>query len=288
MHYSVQSGNTDILQWLLANLELDASVPDSLGRTATHTAASMGSAHMLQCLHANKRLSFTADENGSTPLHLAAHRGSVDCVQVLLAAGHPTVATDSHGCIPLHVACAEHNMGVINVLAQVGHIDEYDSAGSSPLMICVSKGMQDAIHTLLKHGARATHRDYAGRSCLHAVLNLSHNDPMLLSLQRNIAALLIKHSCDVNARDTLGRSPCHVASEKDNIEMLKFFIDNGADVAITDAFGKTCLAQLSTEHFHQVTQILVDRIIPLSQQQVSFPLIVRITRPAPYTIVISA
>lgn len=237
----------------------------------------MGSVHMLQCLHLNKRLSFTADENNSTPLHLAAHLGSVDCVQVLLAAGHPIVATDSHGCTPLHVACMENKMGVIDVLAQSGHIDEYDSAGSSPLMICVRKGMEDAIKTLLKYGARATHRDYSGRSCLHAVLNLSHTDPKLLLLQRIIAELLIKHSCDVNARDTLGRSPCHLASEKGNIEMLKFFIDNGADVAVTDAFGKTCLTQLSRENFHQVTQILIDRIIPLSQQQVRSPLFANIT-----------
>lgn len=268
MHYAVQSGNCDVLQWLICDLGLDSHTPDSFGRSATHIAASMGSVHMLQNLHLNKRLSFDPDENGSTPLHLAARHGSVDCVQVLLAAGHPSVATDSLGCSPLHVACMERSMGAINVLAQVGNIDEYDSSGASPLMICVGKGMQEAMETLLKYGARATHRDYTGRSCLHAVLSLPHDDSKQLSLQRSIAALLIKHSSDVNARDTLGRSPCHIASEKGNIQMLKFFIDSGADVSVTDSSGKTCLTQLSRENFNEVTQILIDRIIPLSHQQV--------------------
>jgi ankyrin repeat protein len=229
----------------------------------------MGSLHMLQCLHLNKQLSFEPDNSNSTPLHLAASRGSVDCVQVLLSAGHPTVVTDSHGCSPLHVACMEQHLTVVNILAQIGHIDEYDSTGASPLMVCVAKGMDDAIKTLLKHGARASHRDYTGRSCMHALLSLPQDTPEQLALQQSIAMMLIQHGIDVNSRDTVGRTPCHVASEKGNIEMLKLLIDHGGDVSVADAAGKTCMAQLNREHFQVVTSILIDRIIPLSHRQAS-------------------
>jgi ankyrin repeat protein len=268
VHYAVQSGNSDLLNWLLKDLAMLAAARDSLGRTATHTAAMMGSLHMLQCLHLNKQLSFSSDDNQSTPLHLAAFHGNVDCVQVLLSAGHPTVVTDAHGCSPLHVACTEQHLLVVDVLAQTGHVDEYDSTGASPLMVCVAKGMVDGINTLLKYGARSTHRDYTGSSCLHAVLNLPHEKPEQLALQQRITMTLIKHGIDVNARDTLGRSPCHLASEKGNIEMLKLLIDHGGDVSVVDAAGKTCMAQLNRENFQVVTNILIDRIIPLSHQQV--------------------
>lgn len=270
VHYAVQSGNTDLLKWLLKDLGLHASSTDSMGRTATHTAAQMGSLHMLQCLHLNKQLSFSPDQSNSTPLHLAASHGSVDCVQVLLSAGHPTVVTDANGCSPLHLACSERHMMVVDVLAQIGHIDEYDSTGASPLMVCVGKGMEDAIKTLLKFGARATHRDFTGRSCLHALLQLSHTNAEQLALQKNIAMMLIKHGIDMNSRDTLGRTPCHLASEKGNIDMLKLLIDHGGDVSVVDSSGKTCMAQLNREHFQVVTNILIDRIIPLSYQQVCY------------------
>ena len=59
-----------------------------------------------------------------------------------------------------------------------------------------------------------------------------------------------------------------ITAEKGNVEMLKFLMDNGGDVTVTDAAGRSCLVQLNRENFHAVTQILVDRIIPLNQQDV--------------------
>jgi ankyrin repeat protein len=103
---------------------------------------------------------------------------------------------------------------------------------------------------------------------LHALLDLSHTTSEQLALQKNIAMMLIKHGIDVNSRDTLGRTPCHLASEKGNIEMLKLLIDHSGDVSVADSTGRTCMAQLNREHFQVVTNILIDRIIPLSYQQV--------------------
>jgi ankyrin repeat protein len=263
VHCAVQSSNADLLQFLLKDCGLDATIPDGLGRTGTHIASSMGSLHMLQCLHANMQLSFSPDENSCYPLHLVARNGSVDCAKVLLACGHPPHVTDSHGCSPLHLACTEHNLAVIQVLAEASRVDGHDITGASPLMICVEKGMLDAIETLLKFGASAAHRDFFGRSCLHAALNMAHD-----AKQQAIVTMLIKGGCDVNARDTMGRSPCFIAAEKGNMDMLKLLMDHGGDVAVADSSGKTCLALLSRDNFQVVTQLLIERLVPLSYQQV--------------------
>jgi ankyrin repeat protein len=269
VHYAVQGGNIDILNWLLKNLSFDAKIIDSLGRTATHIAASMGSTHMLQCLHLHQQLSFSPDFSSTTPLHLASSLGNTDCVKWLLSAGHPIDIMDAEGRSALHLAALEAHLDLIHVLARQGPIDGYDCSGASPLMVCVSKGLLNAVELLLKLGASASHRDYHGRCCLHTVLNLSHDDPKQLELQRTIAGLLLQHSCDVNARNSMGQTPCHIASERGNISMLKFLIDQGGDVALVDSSGRTCLAPLSRDNFHAVTQIMIDRIIPLSHQQVS-------------------
>ena len=261
----MQSGVADLLQWLLKDCGLDATTPDGLGRTGTHMACQgMGSLHMLQCLHAHKQLSFSPDESSCYPLHLVARNGSVDCAKVLLACGHPPHATDSQGCSPLHLACTENNLAVIEVLAEAGRVDGHDITGASPLMICVEKGMLDAAETLLKFGASAAHRDFFGRSCLHAALNMPHDN----ARQQILVTLLIKGGCDVNARDITGRSPCFIAAEKGNIDMLKLLIDHGGDVAVADSLGKTCLALLGRDNFQVVTQLLIERLVPLYFQQV--------------------
>ncbi len=251
-----------MLLWLLKDNALSALLPDSLGRTATHTAANKCSLHALQTLHKFRQLCFHPADDGSTPLHIAARMGAIDVAQLLLAAGHPMDVLDSQGNSPLHTAALEHNLDMLNLLmTQKGNIDVYDNAGASPLMICVGNGLFEVTESLLKRGASALHRDFCGRSCLHTLLlKMPHEQPHQLMLQKKLAALLIEHGIDVNTRDTSGCTPCHIAAKSGNIEMLKFFIDNNGDVTLTDLSGKSCLVQLNREHFHQVTQILIDRI----------------------------
>jgi ankyrin repeat protein len=262
LHYAIQGGSDDVLLWLLKDHSLSALLPDNLGRTATHIAANKCSLHALQTLHEFRQLCFNPAEDGSTPLHIAARMDGIDVAQLLLAAGHPMDVSDLQGNSPLHVAAREQHLGMLNLLVtQQGNIDVYDSTGASPLMICVGNGLYEVTESLLKRGASALHRDYCGRSCLHILLlQMPHEQPHQLVLQQKLAALLIEHGIDVNARDTSGCTPCHIAAKSGNIEMLKFFMDNNGDVTLTDLSGKSCLVQLNREHFHQVTQILIDRI----------------------------
>ena len=46
---------------------------------------------------------------------------------------------------------------------------------------------------------------------------------------------------DVNLKDTVGRTPLHIAAEKGNIDVAMFLIENGANVNVADANGNTPL-----------------------------------------------
>jgi ankyrin repeat protein len=262
-----------VLIWLLKELLLNALQPDNLGRTATHIAANMCSLHAFQSLHECRQLCFDPAEDGATPLHIAARLDCIDAVKLLLAAGHPTYVADSQGSSPLHVAAMEQSVTVLNLLVLHGNIDRHDSDGASPLMICVGKGLLEVVESLLKSGANAAHRNYSGRSCLHIMLlQLPHEQTHQFILQHKIAVMLLKYGIDVNARDIYGCTPCHIAAKAGNIQMLKYFMDNGGDVTITDLSGRSCLVQLNRENFHYVTQILIDRIkIPSSSDQEVLP-----------------
>ena len=45
----------------------------------------------------------------------------------------------------------------------------------------------------------------------------------------------------VNLKDTVGRTPLHIAAEKGNIDVAMFFVENGANVNVADANGNTPL-----------------------------------------------
>ena len=58
---------------------------------------------------------------------------------------------------------------------------------------------------------------------------------------RNIVALLLKYSADVNVRSSDQRTPLHWATFRDNTAMMQFLIDNGADMSLKDKDGWTPL-----------------------------------------------
>lgn len=51
---------------------------------------------------------------------------------------------------------------------------------------------------------------------------------------QKIAALLLKYGADINLRSSDGRTPLHWAAFRNNIPMLQFLIDNGADITLED------------------------------------------------------
>ena len=54
-------------------------------------------------------------------------------------------------------------------------------------------------------------------------------------------AVLRGTNIDVNLKDTVGRSPLHIAAERGDIDVVTFLIENGADVNVTDFNGNTPL-----------------------------------------------
>ena len=46
---------------------------------------------------------------------------------------------------------------------------------------------------------------------------------------------------DVNLKDTVGRTPLHIAAEKGNMDVVMFLIENGANVNVADVNGNTPL-----------------------------------------------
>ncbi len=65
---------------------------------------------------------------------------------------------------------------------------------------------------------------------------------------------------DVNLKDTVGRTPLHIAAEKGNIDVAMFLIENGANVNVADANGNTPLVFIINKTGNpKVTQRLLEK-----------------------------
>lgn len=58
---------------------------------------------------------------------------------------------------------------------------------------------------------------------------------------RNILSLLLKYGADINKRSGDQRSPVIWVAFRDNIPMLEYLIENGADVNLIDKDGNSAL-----------------------------------------------
>ena len=130
-----------------------------------------------------------SNDTGDTPLHLAAERGHLDLVNVLIAAGADVDAVRSDGYRPVH------------------------SALLSSWRAKVPRERARAIaDTLFAHGSRYT-------IYLAAVLDD----------KAYVRDALARDSSLANFEDTCHRRPISAAAERNDLEMVKLLLENGAD-----------------------------------------------------------
>jgi ankyrin repeat protein len=84
--------------------------------------------------------------------------------------------------------------------------------------------------------------------------------PLHLALGHPEIALLLEKGADVNARDTNGYTPLGRAidRDRDNMREIRILIENGADVNTTNSYGNTPLIQAIYRTHYELTRLLIE------------------------------
>jgi ankyrin repeat protein len=143
-----------------------------------------------------------ADEAGNAALHQAAGRGDAEVVRLLLS----------------------RSTAELNVRGQ---------RGMTPLLLALTHGHAEVVKYLLEEGADATLADEDGNTALYQAVELDQAEIVRLLLSRSKAEL--------NVRGERGMTPLLLALSRRHTEMVKYLLEEGADVQMKYVTGNTAL-----------------------------------------------
>ncbi len=245
---------------------------EATGTTLLHKAAALGKADHMAVL-INNGADANAVANGLAPLHEAT---SAAVVQALIGAGAVPNPLDKDGRTPARRAADGGHAGALTqMLAQGGDANRPGYDGVTPLHAALSGGHGDAARALLTGGANPNTPDPDGLTPLQAAsrkgradvipdlvnagapinqVDADGNTPLLLALasgQGDTARALLARNADANQANNKGDRPVHLAAEKGQIDLVRNLVAGGANLALTDAQGRTGLQAAMVGAFKQ-------------------------------------
>ncbi|XP_044581344.1 ankyrin-1-like [Cotesia glomerata] len=190
-----------------------------------------------------------------TPLHVAAKHGHSEIVKLLIQNGASvnSVITESKGqrFTPLYLAVLKNHLECAKVLLKNGaSVSPTTDGATHPIQIAVFKGHEEMAALLLSHGAQVNVRFSdsffkAFKNQTFSNLWMGHNIPLLhgsiLQQFDGMTQLLLQYGADINLTTSLGKTTLMQAVEVNNDRLVKFLIENGANVNERDVFGQPVL-----------------------------------------------
>ncbi|OXU30442.1 hypothetical protein TSAR_011978 [Trichomalopsis sarcophagae] len=151
---------------------------------------------------------------------------------------------DGNGNSPLHFAVASNDIDIIQLLLNTGAmVNDSRMDGLTPLHIAIVSGKEENVKLLLNHNARLDIKDLFGKTPLHhlaACINY-YNEEVMLSIARLILQYGIDVKTTLNECTDSGETALHYAIINGSTELIKLFLQYGANVNAKNRDGKSPL-----------------------------------------------
>lgn len=225
-------------------------------------------------------------ERADASLYDAAAAGDLARVRATVEASTPVDSRSLNGA--LMAAVANGHVAVVEYLVNNGaNVDARDKGGKSALIQAVDKNQEEAVRLLVECGAEVNRMDKSDRSTplMHAVWNVSDAaiaqylvdngakldvrdnkgvTALIYAVLRNqeaVVRLLVESGAKVDrTAEEKRRTPLMIAARgSDGLDIVRFLVDNGANVKARDYKGKTVLMHALVSNRVEVVRLLIER-----------------------------
>ena len=189
-------------------------------------------------------------KSGRTALMLAALTdNSADVVRMLLARGADVKAVDGFKSTTLHAATQGNDLETIRQIVDAGvDVNAVNFPGFTAIMASASQNNLAAVRLLLAKGANvnAVSGDGSFQKVKAGSIALGNWTPLLLAAPLGSIELvktLLDAGAKVNVADVRGMTPLMlaVATDRQNMDVIRMLIARGADVKAKSLAGETAL-----------------------------------------------
>ncbi|XP_063417718.1 uncharacterized protein LOC134700292 [Mytilus trossulus] len=279
------NGHTDIVTFLLdINVAFDSA--DQNESTALHYACLNNHVDIVLLLVSHGAEVDSVDHKNQTPFYISCCYGHMDIIKLLLFGNEPikrsigsknSISRSSDNlslCVPfsnhslhinkcvdlnvrdvggdtaLHAACFNGHFEVVKLLIQIGmNVNAGNCKEETPLLMACANGFFNIAKLLIDNNAD---------------INQSDNKkftPLLYASKCNLdtVKLLIKHNCDINAKNCYDSTALHQACSNGNAQIVDMLIYNKANINACDRDGKTPLFYAARNNKLDVIELIISR-----------------------------
>ncbi|KAG0744938.1 hypothetical protein G6F57_009376 [Rhizopus arrhizus] len=230
------------------------------------------------------------DDHGDSLIHFASRTHNLAAMKLLIEYGADPEAVNEHGRRPIHEAI--DSIECVNYLVNTCKVDvnAMKRGDWTPLMIAAMKGYLDIVMILVNAGALLNRTTKDGRSALYLAIQeghvelakyLTNQHPQAITqptksgrLPIQAAAALLDNTtayeittyllCHASVpisrllshRDNSGRDLLLDAAVSQNLELLKYLLDHGADPNDKDSLGRTMIHHAAMMDHLKVLRLL--------------------------------
>lgn len=230
---AIKAGAKEIVDLLLQNAA-DPSADDADGHTPLMAAANKPNDEIVGALLGAGADARVKDKLGRNVLQHCSPALSEATIGKLVDAGADINNRDTWQRTPLIASIMDHNMTMARKLLEKGADPNVkDDNGSSPLQVALNYRKLEIVDDLLKKGADPNIRDKWSNQTMLALC-------CSLGLESEVAKL-VAAGADLNAVDSSGKTPLHVAVQNSysSSETVRALLKAGADPLVADAAGHT-------------------------------------------------
>lgn len=219
LHVLAETNNIEIATDLI-NLVFEINARSIDGGTALYTAVQNNNISMVKFLLEERANCNISLNNGWPPILKAIDDGFIEIAILLFHRG--AALRDDYKIELLCLACLHNKSEIVESILNDNPalINKQNKNNNFPLFTAILGGHRMMVQRLLKKGANANLINWNMCTILHVLAEIPHVD---------IATDLIKLISDINSRALSGGTPLYSAVQNNNIAMVKFLLNAGAN-----------------------------------------------------------